>query len=64
MNRGPEESWDASYEAVRLQHIVDVARLTTPAERFRWLEEAFDALAPVVLRARAQISTDEQNDCA
>lgn len=43
-----EDAWDVSFEAVRLRQEADIARLTTPAQRFQWLEEAFEALAPFV----------------
>jgi len=38
--------WAVSFESVRKQQEADIARLTTPAQRFQWLEEAFEALSP------------------
>ncbi|MCC7435418.1 MAG: hypothetical protein IT363_12095 [Methanoregulaceae archaeon] len=52
------EPWDASYEDVRLRQEADIARLTTPAQRLRWLEDAFEALAPFV-KPPPELGTDD-----
>lgn len=50
--------WVVSFESVRKQQEADIARLTTPAQRFQWLEEAFEALSPFIERSSLRSEPD------
>lgn len=52
--------WAVSFESVRKQQEADIARLTTPAQRFQWLEEAFEALSPFIERSSLRCETEEK----
>ncbi len=51
-----QQSWDVTFEDVRHRQILDIALLTTPAERFAKLEELLEMLKDVLPRQES-IST-------
>ena len=45
------QHWDVTFDQVRWRQILDIALLTTPAERFAQLEQMIRTLRPVLERS-------------
>jgi hypothetical protein len=48
-NRTPEDR-AADWDSAEREQILFIARNTTPAERFRWLEQMIESMAPYLPR--------------
>ncbi len=50
-----DAEWPVTFEAVEKAQLMDILKKTTPLQRFQWLEQTLELLAPLILENQKRL---------